>query len=331
MKESSEIASQQLPGFASASKLPPLPSATLGKRRRSRSLSPSSSPSEPDYSKWFEPLPEVQSVPKFVSFGRPTKDGGSKSIVVSEEKLKFASQRMRDWEADESYEPNLKVVVASQAQSEPAPTPAPAPAQVSAPPPRPIPPPFKPPLLPKTPRHSVPQVSANPLARARASLALERPSTPQPSTSTSAPSPMPPPATEPAKPKVYTYHHSHPSAPITPAATSKTPVASITTPAPLTPGAFSTPITTGKKVYGMNTRSVGRHQPKFKTPFKAGLAPGEPRRLELERKATERMKTALANASKPTPAKAQAAKVEAKRSGHVAFDLSASCVPLRGS
>jgi hypothetical protein len=89
----------------------------------------------------------------------------------------------------------------------------------------------------------------------------------------------------------------------------------------LTPGAFSTPLT-GKKVYGMNTRSVGRSRPKFKTPFKAGLAPGESGRLELERMAIEKTKTALANALKPT--KAQTAEAEAKKSGHVAFNLSRS-------
>ena len=71
------MASQQLPGFTSASKLPPLPSTTLDKWQRSCSLSPSSSLSEPDYSKWFESSPEVQ------SFGRPVKG-------------------IRDWETDGS-------------------------------------------------------------------------------------------------------------------------------------------------------------------------------------------------------------------------------------
>jgi hypothetical protein len=80
----------------------------------------------------------------------------------------------------------------------------------------------------------------------------------------------------------------------------------------------------------MNTRSVGRPQPKFKTPFKAGLAPGEPGRLELERKSAEKMKTASAHVSKPTHVKAHTARAEVKKSRHVAFDLSAFCASLRG-
>lgn len=88
---------------------------------------------------------------------------------------------------------------------------------------------------------------------------------------------------------------------------------------------------TVKKVYGMNTRSVGRPQPKFKTPFKTGFAPGEPERFDLERKAAEKMKIALANVSKLAPTKAQAVKVEVKKSGHVAFDLSAYHTSISGS
>ena len=56
----------------------------------------------------------------------------------------------------------------------------------------------------------------------------------------------------------------------------------------------------------MNTRSVRRPQPKFKTPFKAGLAPGEPGRLELERKSAEEMKTPEAHVSKPRRTEKQA-------------------------
>ena len=301
-------------------------SASLGKRQRSGSLSPSSPPPEPDYSTWFEPLPEVQSVPQFVSFGRPMKEGGAKALVVSEEKLKLASQRMRDWEVDESYEPKSSTVTvaASQAQLAPAPTPA------SVPAPKLMPPLFKPPLLPKAPRHSLPKMSANPLTRARASLALDVPSNPRLSTSTLAPSLIPPPATGSATSKGHTYHHSHPTAgPATPAPTSETPEIPLAAPAPLIPGALSTPMA-GKRVYGMNTRSVGRPQPKFKTPFKVGLAPGEPGRLELERKSTVKMKTASAHVSNPALVKAHTARPEAKKSKHVAFDLSAFCASLRG-
>jgi hypothetical protein len=316
--QSSQIPSQLLPGIASAA-APPPPSTTLGKRRRSRSVSSSSPPTEPDYSKWFEPLPEVQSVPQFVSFGRPVKEGGVKCLVVSEEKLKLASRRMRDWEADESYEPKSKTVAASQAQPAPVSTPAPAP--------RPTPPLFKPPLLPKAPRHNLSKMSTNPITHSRASLVLDRPSTPRPTSSTPATSLVPPPATEPAKSKLYNYHASHPAAPSTPVSTNKVPALSFATPAPLALGASSVPMT-GKKVYGMNTRSVGRPQPKFKTPFKAGLAPGEPGRLKLERKAVEKAGTALANVVKPPLVKTQTAKAEAKKSGHVAFNLSASPASL---
>ena len=307
---------------------PPPPPATLGKRRRSRSLSPSSPATEPDYSKWFEPLPEVQSVPQFVSFGRPMKEGGVKCLVVSEEKLKLASSRIRDWEADESYEPKSKTIAASQAQSTPVSTPTPALPLA----PRPTPPLFKPPLLPKTPRHSLPKTSANPIMRSRASLALDGPSTPRPTSSTPAASLVPLPATDLVKSKVYNYHPSHPATPSTPASTSKAPVPSFETPAPLARGAFSTPVAVaGKKVYGMNTRSVGRSQPRFKTPFKTGLGPGEPGRLGLERKAMEKTRIALVNVLKATPVKAQITMSEAKKIRQVAFNLSASCASLRES
>jgi len=321
--QSSQVPSKSLPGFASAA-APPPPSTTLGKRRRSRSLSPSSPPTEPDYSKWFEPLPEVQNVPQFVSFGRPVKEGGVKRLVFSEEKLKLASQRLRDWEADESYEPKPKTIPASQIQPAPVSSPAPAPAL------RPTPPLFKPPLLPKAPRHSLPKMSANPITRSRPSLVLEGPSTPRPTSLTPAASLLPPPATNPVKSKSYNYHPSHPAAPSTPVSTSKPPALPFATPAPLALGAFSTPMT-GKKVYGMNTRSVGRPQPKFKTPFKVGLAPGEPGRLKLEQKAVEKTGTAVGNVLKPPQVKAQTSKVEAKKSGHVAFNLSASPTSERGN
>ena len=252
------------------------------------------------------------------------KEGGAKALVVSEEKLKLASQRMRDWEVDESYGLKSSTVAASQAQLAPAPTP------VSVPAPKPMPPLFKPPLLSKASRHSLPKMSANPLTRTRASLAFDVPSNPRQSTSTLAPSLIPPPATGSATPKVHTYHHSHPAAgPATPALTSEAPTTPLAAPAPLIPGALSTPMA-GKRVYGMNTRSVGRPQPKFKTPFKAGLAPGEPGRLELERKSAEKMKTPSAHVSKPTHVKAYTARPEAKKSKHVAFDLSAFCASLRG-
>jgi breast cancer 2 susceptibility protein len=230
---------------------------------------------------------------------------------------------MRDWEADESHEPQSKSVAASSQAHELVPT------STSAPAPRPTPPLFKPPLLPKAPRHSLPKTSANPPARARASLALDGPSTSRPSasisipTSTPTPSLVPPPAREQAKSKVYAYHYSHPAAPATPAS-SKVSAESFVTPAPLKPGASRTPVT--GKVFGMNTRSVGRSQPKFRTPFKAGLAPGEPGRLDVEQKAAGKMKT-----SKPTSTKVQTAKVEVKKSGHVAFDLSACHDFLEGS
>ena len=331
LRESPTISSKPLPAFASAASVsaaPPPPSATLGKRRRSRSLTPSSPAAEPDYSKWFEPLPEVQTVPQFVSFGRPMKEGGVKCLVVSEEKLKLASIRIRDWEADESYEPKSKTIPASQAQPTPAVTPTPALTLA----PIPTPPLFKSPLLPKTPRHSLPKTSANPIMRSRASLALDGPSTPRPTNSTPVASLVPPPATEPVKSKVYNYHPSHPAAPSTPASTSKAPVPSFTTPVPSAHGAFSTPVAVaGKKVYGMNTRSVGRSQPRFKTPFKTGLAPGEAGRLELERKAMEKAKIVLANVLKATPVKAQTAMGDGKKVTQVAFNLSASYVPLRGS
>ena len=243
-------------------------------------------------------------------------------------KLKFASQRMRDWEADESYEPKSSTgtVAASLAQLAPAPTPTPA----SVPAPKPMPPLFKPPLLPKAPRHSLPKMTTNPLARMRASLTLDVPSTPRQSTSTSAAPLIPLPATGSATPKVRTYHRSHPVAgPATPAPTSVAPETPSAAPATLIPGALSTPMA-GKRVYGMNTRSVGRPQPKFKTPFKAGLAPGEPGRLELERRSAEKMKTASAQVSKPTHVKAHTARPEAKKTKYVAFDLSAFCTPFRG-
>ena len=258
------------------------------------------------------------------------KEGGVKCLVLSEEKLRLASQRIRDWEADETYEPKSKTIAASQAQPTPAPTPAPAltPALV----PKPAPPLFKPPLLPKTPRHSLPKMSADPITRSRASLALDGPSTPRPTSSTPSASLVLPLATEPAKSKVYNYHPSHPAVLSTPASNSKAPALSFTTPAPLAHGAhgvLGTPVSvTGKKVYGMNTRSVGRPQPKFKTPFKAGLAPGEPGRLELDRKVVEKTKIALTNILKATPVKSQTAIVEAKKSRQVAFNLSASCASL---
>ena len=173
-------------------------------------------------------------------------------------------------------------------------------------------------------------MSTNPITRSRASLALHGSSTPQPTSSTPSASLVPPPATEPAKPKVYNYHPSHPAAPSTPASTSNAPALSFTTPAPLAHGVLGTPVSvTRKKVYGMNARSVGRPQPKFKAPLKAGLAPGEPGGLELERKAVEKTKIALANVLKATPVKAQTAMVEAKKSRQVAFNLSASCASLR--
>ena len=272
------------------------------------------------------------------------KEGGVKCLVVSEEKLKLAGQRIRDWEADEAYQPKSKTIAASHAQATltltptptPTPTPIPTPAPALAPAlaPKPTPPLFKSPLLPKTPRHSLPKVFADPITRSRASLALDGPSTPRPTSSTPATPLMLPPATDPAKSKVYNYHPSHPAAPSTPASTSKVPVLSFTTPAPLAHRVLGTPVSvTGKKVYGMNTRSVGRTQPKFRTPFKAGLAPGDPGRLDLERKALEKTNTALANVLKATPVKAQTAmvEVEVKKSRQVAFNLSASCASLRCS
>ena len=84
-------------------------------------------------------------------------------------------------------------------------------------------------------------------------------------------------------------------------------------------------------MYGMNTRSVGRSQPRFKTPFKTGLAPGELGRLELERKAMEKTRVVLVNVLKATPVKAQTPMNEAKKIRQVAFNLSASYAPLRGS
>ena len=68
-----------------------------------------------------------------------------------------------------------------------------------------------------------------------------------------------------------------------------------------------------------------------KTPFEAGLTPGEPGRLELERKAVEKTKIVLVTVLKATPVRAQTAVVEAKKSRHIAFNLSASCASLRES
>ena len=64
---------------------------------------------------------------------------------------------------------------------------------------------FKPPLLPKAPRHSLPKMSASPLARMRASLAPNVPSFPRPCNSTPESPSIPHPATWSATPKVCTY------------------------------------------------------------------------------------------------------------------------------
>src|SRR5260370_706347 len=106
--------------MSATSTLPLLPSPTLVKLQHSYAPPPSPPP-EPDYSKWFEPLPEVQRVPQFVSFGRPMKEGGVASLAISEEKLKLASQMMRDWEVDEPYEPKSRAVAASQTKAASAP------------------------------------------------------------------------------------------------------------------------------------------------------------------------------------------------------------------
>ena len=239
------------------------------------------------------------------------KEGGVKCLVVSEEKLKLASNRIRDWDADESYEPKSKTIPTRQAQPSTVPTQTPTLA------PRPTPPLFKPPLLSKTPLHSLPNASANPIMRSRASLALDGPSTPQPTSSTPATSLVPPPATEPAKSKVYNYHPSHPKY----------------CPAKLL---YHLSLHQPRWHMGhsahqwMNTWSVGRSQPRFKTPFKTGLAPGQPGRLELERKTVEKAGIALANVLKATPVKAHTAMSEAKKVRQVAFNLSASCTSLRG-
>ena len=84
----------------------------------------------------------------------------------------------------------------------------------------------------------------------------------------------------------------------------------------------------GKRVYGLNARNVGRPQPECKTPFKAGLAPDEPGRLEPERKSAEKMRTTSGHVA--THVKAHTARAEVKKSTYVPFDLSAFCASLRG-
>ena len=52
--------------------------------------------------------------------------------------------------------------------------------------------------------------------------------------------------------------------------------------------------------------------------------------MELERKAVEKTKIVLGTVLKVTPVRAQTAVVEAEKSRHTAFNLSASCASLKG-